>query len=482
VRLRARLIVIISLPAVLAVSVHGILRVRQEEAQVRREERESLGLTAATAQISVENALRDPHLTDVHTVLAAIVKERASVDRIRLFDRDLRLAVASDPSARDEPVPTETLRRVMTTGIGEGDYERHGTRSVLSYVVPLRDRSGAIEGTLEIVQLARATDRRIREAIVDILVRLGLLCALIIVPTALALQRQVIRPLSRLTGGIRALGRGRSGPPVPVERRDELGEVAQAFNDLAQRLVAETERALDLENRLRRAATVAVAGKLAASLAHEVGTPLNIISGRAEYMLKSLPQGDPRRDDLEGIVVQIERISRIITSLLDSVRPQGPKLEPTEPAALVDQLFPLLRHAARQREVTLVRDVPAELPPIQADPAQLQQVLINLVVNALDATPAGGRITISASAADRGDARGVVMRVADTGCGIPPALLPRVFDAFLTTKPPGGGTGLGLAICRDIVRAHGGEISAESRVGEGSTFTVWLPLVPAPHD
>jgi signal transduction histidine kinase len=444
VRLRARLIIIISLPAVLAVGIHGIIRVWQEEAQVRREERESLALTAAAAQIAVENALRNPRSPDMGRLLAAIVQEHASVDRIRLFDRGLALAAASD--------------------------------------VPLHGRSGEVEGALEIVQLASATDRRVRAVIVDILARLGLLCALIIIPTALALQRQVIRPLSRLTEGIRALGRDRSSPPLPVDRRDELGEVAQAFNDMAQRLVAETEHSLDLEHRLRRSATVAVAGKLAASLAHEVGTPLNIISGRAEFLLKSMPDTDPRREDLEGIVSQIERISRIISSLLDSVRPQGPKLEPIEPAALIEQLFPLLRHTARQRDVTLVRDVAANLSPIQADPAQLQQVLINLVINALDATPPGGRIVISIAAGDRGEHPGIVLRVADTGCGIPPPLLPRVFDAFLTTKPPGGGTGLGLAICRDLVRAHGGEITVESTIALGSTFTVWLPLVPALHE
>jgi signal transduction histidine kinase len=482
VRLRARLIIIISLPAVLAVGIHGIIRVWQEEAQVRREERESLALTAAAAQIAVENALRNPRSPDMGRLLAAIVQEHASVDRIRLFDRGLALAAASDASALDEPAPTEALRRVMTTGLGEGDFERRAVRSYLSYVVPLHGRSGEVEGALEIVQLASATDRRVRAVIVDILARLGLLCALIIIPTALALQRQVIRPLSRLTEGIRALGRDRSSPPLPVDRRDELGEVAQAFNDMAQRLVAETEHSLDLEHRLRRSATVAVAGKLAASLAHEVGTPLNIISGRAEFLLKSMPDTDPRREDLEGIVSQIERISRIISSLLDSVRPQGPKLEPIEPAALIEQLFPLLRHTARQRDVTLVRDVAANLSPIQADPAQLQQVLINLVINALDATPPGGRIVISAAAGDRGEHPGIVLRVADTGCGIPPPLLPRVFDAFLTTKPPGGGTGLGLAICRDLVRAHGGEITVESTIGLGSTFTVWLPLVPALHE
>jgi two-component system NtrC family sensor kinase len=117
------------------------------------------------------------------------------------------------------------------------------------------------------------------------------------------------------------------------------------------------------------------------------------------------------------------------------------------------------------------------LPVLQADPHQLQQVLINLVLNALDATPAGGRIEISASSVVRGERPGIALVVTDTGVGIPPELLSRVFDAFLTTKPRGKGTGLGLAICRDIARAHGGDSWAESTVGAGSTFTVWLPLV-----
>jgi signal transduction histidine kinase len=474
-RLSARLILIISLPAVVAVGAHGILRVRQEEAQVRHEERQSLAVTTAAIQIAVENALRDRQIGDVKRLLAEMVMQQETVDRIRLFDRALTPTIVSNPWTFGETVPTSVLERVMATGVGEGDYQRRGTRSYLLYVVPVHGRTGSIEGALEIVGLAPATDRRVREAVIDILVRLGLLVVLIIGPTAVALQRQVIRPLSRLTRGIRELGHGRAGSPLPVDRPDELGEVAQAFNDMAERLAVETERSMDLENRLRRTATLGVAGKLAASLAHEVGTPLNIISGRAEFMLKSLPARDPRRTELEGIVAQIERISRIINSLLDTVRPQALQFEPTDPATFMNQIFPLLQHTARQREVALVRNVPSGLPRILADPAQLQQVLINLVLNALDATPPGGHITISAEPSTRDERVGVALVVADSGTGIPETLLPRIFDAFLTTKPRGNGTGLGLAICRDIVRAHGGDISVASVVGHGSTFTVWLP-------
>jgi signal transduction histidine kinase len=462
---------------VIAIGAHGVLRVHEEEAQARSEERQSLALTAKAVQIAVENALRDRQISDVRRLLTEMVEQQELIDRIRLFDRHLTPTFVASPVAISEVVPATMLQRVMTTGLGEDDYERRGTRSYVTYVLPVRGRAGAIEGALEVVRLAAATDRQIRVAIVDILVRLGLLLIVIIGLTAVALQRQVIRPLARLTEGIQRVGGSRSGARVPVDRDDELGHVARAFNSMAERLEGESERALTLENQLRRTATLAVAGKLAAGLAHEVGTPLNIISGRAEFMLKSLAAGDPRRDELEGIVTQIERVSRVITSLLDMVRPQPPQFEPADIASLVGQVLPLLSHAARQRDVALVLDVDTRLPRIHADAAQIQQVVINLVLNALDATGPAGRVTISARELERDGRNGVTIVVSDTGSGIVAELLPRIFDPFLTTKPRGQGTGLGLAICRDIVRTHGGDVSVESKVGAGSTFTVWLPLV-----
>jgi signal transduction histidine kinase len=261
-----------------------------------------------------------------------------------------------------------------------------------------------------------------------------------------------------------------------VRRRDELGKVAEAFNEMSSRLAAETERAVEMEHQLRRAATLAVAGKLTSALAHEVGTPLNIISGRAEFVLKSLPAGVPARNDLQTIIDQIDRISRIINSLLDTVRPQRPELHPVSVASVLEPLMPLLRHTARGRGIALtgLRDDDG-LPQVLADPGQFQQLMINLTLNALDATPAEGHVEIAAVEEPRDRRRGVVVQVKDSGAGIPAEIRPRIFDPFFTTKPPRQGTGLGLSICRDIVRSHGGTITVESEEGRGTVFTVWMP-------
>jgi signal transduction histidine kinase len=137
--------------------------------------------------------------------------------------------------------------------------------------------------------------------------------------------------------------------------------------------------------------------------------------------------------------------------------------------------MPLLRHAARRHEATLAASVPPDLPPVLADPNQLQQLLINLVVNALEAMAPGGRVEVAAARREHEARPGVAIAVADTGPGIAADVLPRVFEAFFTTKPAGQGTGLGLAICREIVTQHGGDIGITSRDGAGTTVTVWLP-------
>jgi signal transduction histidine kinase len=473
--LRARVILLLTIPALVVIGAHGLLRVRQEDAQLLREDEQNLALTGRAVQIAVENAMRDRQVSDIHRLLVAMVEQQDAIDRIRLFDAALKPVLVSNVLAIGETVPAALLRRVMETGVAETVVQR-GKPSLLFHLAPIRDRNGDIEGAMEVVRLAATVDRRFEAAVVDVLIRLSVLLVVLVVVTALALQLQVLRPLARLTESIQRLGRGRTGPPLAVRRRDELGRVAEAFNDMSSRLTAETERAAEMEHQLRRSATLTVAGKLTSALAHEVGTPLNIISGRAEFILNSLPPDDPVRPDLETIIGQIDRISRIINSLLDTVRPQRAELLPVSVGAILAPVLPLLRHTARARGIAL--NGPGEgghVPLILADPGQLQQVLINLTLNALEATSPGGHVDVTVVAASRDGRPGVVLSVQDTGAGIPAAVRAQIFEPFFTTKPPGQGTGLGLSICRDIVRAHEGAIDVVSEEGRGATFTVWIP-------
>jgi signal transduction histidine kinase len=482
--LRQRVILILMIPALLATAVHGTLRARQERAQLLSEYQHNLALTAKAIQIAVENALRDRQWSDIGQLVLQMVEQQDAIERIRVFDRTVTPVFVSSQAKTTEPIPVEALRRVVSSGLPEETVVRGATQAFVSIIVPVRGRGGSIDGAMEIVGLTTGMNRRFQAAIVDVLARLGLLLAITVGLTAFVLQRQVLRPLAQLAEGIQRLGRGEPGVTLAVTRRDELGQVAQQFNEMVERLqdarrrlLAETERALALEQQARQAGALAVAGKLAVALAHEVGTPLNIISARAEFILRGTGTDDPNREDLEAIVGQIDRISRIITSLLDAVRPQAPKLEATPVAPIVRDLWPLLELAARQRHVTLVERVEPGVPHVRADASQIQQVLINLVVNALEATSGGGAVTVSARAAAHDGHAGVAIAVADTGSGIAPELHARIFESFFSTKPRGQGTGLGLAISRDIVRAHGGDIRLESAPGAGSTFTVWLPVV-----
>ena len=480
--LRLRLILVITVPLLLVLGVYGVIRVRIEQADLLAENQRLMGLTAKAVQISVENALRDRQLSDIQRFLTELADGQEPIDRIRLFNHALQPTVVSNPLSIGEQVPEDALRRALETGVGESFYTHPGTQPVLYYIVPLRGRRGAVEGAIEMVQLASGVEERVRTAFFEIVVRLSSVLVAVSLLTGLVLQRQVLRPLARLMDGIQRLGHGEARSPLPVERSDELGRVAAAFNMMAdhldsarRKLVEETERALELERQLRHAQTVAVAGRLATALAHEIGTPLNIISGRAESVLRTLPAGDGRRQELAVIVDQIDRISGMIRSLLDTVRPAKPEMQRVDVGRIIEGLMPLLRHAARVRNTTLTADVPASLPAVLGDPNQLQQILINLVVNAVEATPDGGAVGIVVAATSPDGRPGVSLSIRDTGPGIASSMRARVFDPFFTTKPPGHGTGLGLTICRDIMKEHGGTIAIADASEGGAAITVWLP-------
>jgi signal transduction histidine kinase len=210
---------------------------------------------------------------------------------------------------------------------------------------------------------------------------------------------------------------------------------------------------------------------MAASVAHQVGTPLNVISGYVQILRAKHEDGSPDAARLRTIQDQIARVTGIVQSLLDRTRRPAPELRPLAPGELLEGLAELVRPSLVGRGIDLSVDVASGLPAVGADRVALEQALLNLISNAVDAMPLGGRLRLAA----RSDADGVALVVTDSGPGIPPEDLSRVFDPLFTTKPPGKGTGLGLPILREVVEAHGGTVRLESRPGEGTTATVRLP-------
>jgi signal transduction histidine kinase len=353
---------------------------------------------------------------------------------------------------------------------------------VLSAFVALRDSGGTLVGAMEVVRLADHVDAKIRAARLDLGQRIGLLTLLVAVLLSVGARWSVILPVRRLMRGVEALAAGRS-EPIGARGRDELAELARAFDEMAERLtaaqrqaVAESEARLDQARQLRQAERLAVAGRIASEVVHEIGTPLNIISGRAEQALRDLPDGDGRASALRTVLAQIDRIRGILTSLLDGVRPRKAEVQLVTLHQALAGLVDLLRPTARARGLQLTAAIDPEAQAM-ADPNQLQQVLLNLLMNAIEATPPGGRVSLEVRRATAPDGRpGAELRVIDSGSGIPPEHQARVFDPFFTTKPPGQGTGLGLAIAQGIVTDHGGRIEVTSVVGRGSIFRVVLPL------
>jgi PAS domain S-box-containing protein len=225
---------------------------------------------------------------------------------------------------------------------------------------------------------------------------------------------------------------------------------------------------------------LATVGLIASGIAHEIGTPLNIISGNAEFLLADLPEYHPMREELETIVDQCQRISDQVKSLLDFARPSSSQFAPLNINEIIHDTLRLLKHMIKPNH-NIQFNLTPEMPPLIGDKYRLRQLFINLLLNAFQAMPTGGSLTISTrlisgSRAPKVEDPYVDIKIQDSGLGIEKENLKSIFDPFFTTKAMGQGTGLGLAVCLRIVKDHEGSIEVESAVNKGATFTIHLPL------
>jgi two-component system NtrC family sensor kinase len=214
-------------------------------------------------------------------------------------------------------------------------------------------------------------------------------------------------------------------------------------------------------------------GQLAAGVAHEINNPLGTILLFADVMYKETPEGDPLREDLKMILNETTRCKSIVSDLLNFARQQEVMANEVNLHDLIDEVIEGMVVKPDFKEIKIVRKFSPDLPLIMADPGQLRQVFINLFNNAADAMPEGGTLTISS---EHVDSQWVRIKISDTGYGIPQENLGRLFTPFFTTKSLGKGIGLGLSIVYGIIKMHRGQIHVESQVGQGTTFTITLPV------
>jgi two-component system, NtrC family, sensor kinase len=306
----------------------------------------------------------------------------------------------------------------------------------------------------------------------------------------------VFRPLGAIRRVMARASAGDLEARVEEARADEIGAVARGLNAMLARLgdfnaalrrdVEQATRELREANRhladtaqrlfgarrdLARSERLAAAGRMAADVAHQVGTPLNLVSGYVQMLLAEQPAGSREGEKLRTVRDQIAKVTTIVQGLLDQARRPALDRRATSPAALLEGVAELARPTLAAANVELALEVPGDLPPIFVDAGQIEQALLNLVTNSRDAMPEGGRLWLSA----RGLDGFVELAVGDSGHGLPAEIVSQVFDPLFTTKPPGRGTGLGLPIVREVVAAHGGTVDFATRAGEGTTVTLRLP-------
>ena len=377
--------------------------------------------------------------------------------------------------------------------------QREVSPGMLFVYAPLL-RSGQLAGVLEISE-PLTNKRRYAERIgVSTVVTTISLAAVCLLMTTVLGAWLVGRPIETLIDKARRVGAGDFSGPLQVRHAAEIGELATEMNLMSERLAdagrqlaaATTARIAAIEQ-LRHADRLSTVGKLASGIAHELGTPLNVVSGRAQLIAESVQAADGNQigaattldvaDNVRIIVEQTRRMSAIIRQLLDFARRRGVQKASYDLRQLVAQTLSMLQALAEKRGVTLLMEHTTTPASAQVDGSQIQQVFTNVVVNAIQSMPKGGKVTISlrpSSAqpppgAEITEGERFEIAVRDEGDGIAPDVLPHVFEPFFTTKAVGEATGLGLSVAYGIVQEHGGFITVESELGRGSRLAIHLP-------
>ncbi|PWH14365.1 MAG: hypothetical protein DDG60_08060 [Anaerolineae bacterium] len=412
------------------------------------------------------------HLFNNDFALVDQIKTLAQIDTVTIFLGDLRISTNVLNDAGQRAVGTRLAAEVGEVVLKQGR-EYVGTAFVvkenyITHYEPLRNHAGQIVGILY-VGVRQAWFLRLLDQVEQRITLTALVMVLATFLLATPVTRVITDPLKNLREMAQVskrVAQGETDVRLPGSYGGEVGQLAAEFNAMLDTLQATREQLVHSEN-------LASLGQLAAGVAHELNNPLGTILLYAESAERECAEDDARRADLAMIIKETKRCKRIVADLLNFSRQHQVIAHPTDVNALLQELVEMAPRRIKTVTIPIVTDFDRTLPLIEGDSAQLRQVFLNILTNAVEAMPNGGTLTIRTrhESADK-----VTIEIQDTGVGIPPENLGKLFTPFFTTKPIGKGTGLGLAISYGIVKMHRGQIQVKSQVGQGTTFTIQLPV------
>ncbi|HSB05791.1 MAG TPA: ATP-binding protein [Thermodesulfobacteriota bacterium] len=475
---------------------------------IDKTEEEAFNLSE-TIRLSIRNAMIKDRRDEYQRIIDDVA-ERKGISEVRIFNKLGEITVSSDKSKVGTVVDKkaeacfgchrEDEARVLLPSDSKTRIYHRENQSLLGLINPIYNESpcypchpknlnvlGVLDTTISLEgfekEKARIYTRMITTGIISVLLLSFLL--------SLMVTRFVNRPIDKLRVATKKAADGNLDQAVSIRSHDELGELSESFNNmitelkrsrdaiegwtqtLEHRVQERTHELQQVQDQLIHAGKMAALGELAAGVAHEINNPLTGVLTFSSLLLKKVDETHPWKKDLETIVQQTSRCRNIVKGLLDFARQRKPDKKEWDIHTLIERTIRLVEQQAPFQNIQIIKQFKTDLPMLYLDGDQIQQVFMNIILNAGDAmSKKGGTLTIKTESKD-GTAE---VSFTDTGAGISKEHLSKLFDPFFTTKETGKGTGLGLAISYGIIQSHGGDIKVESEGGKGTTFRIKLPI------
>ncbi len=450
------------------------------------------------------------------------VAAKANIDRVRILSNEGKITHSTFPAEIGQTVdrnaeacsrchqserPLEQLPRSKRTWIFMGGNSQLllGSMEVIrnepacyNAACHQHSRDTSVLGVVDIVYSLDAINQKLSNSTLWIVLFSTGFVVLATLLIGFFVHDLVFLPLRDLESGAQRLAAGNLDQPIPVRSSDEFGRLASSFNTmtnalhssraelrnwartLGQKVETRTQELRHAQAETMRGEKLASVGLLASGVAHELNNPLTGILTFSHLLRQKMPDKSQDAEDMDLVIRETKRCAGIIKRLLDFAREKPPEKNFTDLNRIIEDTIRMVERPAHLRNIEITTDLDRTLPPLWIDADQIKQVIMNMLVNAQHGVEEKGNITVSTRRAlEKTGEPMVELSIADTGCGIPEENLQRIFDPFFTSKSVGKGTGLGLSVSHGIVHAHGGRIEVESKVAEGTTFRVFLPLNPS---